>query len=157
MERESFEDEATAALMNEHFVSIKVDREERPDLDGIYMDAVQAMTGRGGWPLSAFLTPAGEPFYAGTYFPPQARHGIPAFRDVLSAIAEAWRERREEVVGQGAKMAQVIGQAPNQVQVQARGEVALDQALADEATMALRETFDPSWGGFGGPPSSRSR
>jgi uncharacterized protein len=152
MERESFEDEATAALMNEHFVSIKVDREERPDLDGIYMDAVQAMTGRGGWPLSAFLTPAGEPFYAGTYFPPQARHGIPAFRDVLSAIAEAWRERREEVAGQGAKMAQVIGQASQSGAGSGAGEVALDQALADEATMALRETFDPSWGGFGRAP-----
>ena len=91
MERESFEDEATAALMNEHFVSIKVDREERPDLDGIYMDAVQAMTGHGGWPMSAFLTPDGEPFYAGTYFPPEPRHGMPSFRQVLTGIAEAWR------------------------------------------------------------------
>ena len=78
MERESFEDEGTAALMNEHFVSIKVDREERPDLDSIYMDAVQAMTGSGGWPLTAFLTPAGDPFYAGTYFPPEPRQGMPA-------------------------------------------------------------------------------
>ena len=87
MERESFEDAATAALMNEHFVSIKVDREERPDLDAIYMDAVQAMTGHGGWPMTVFLTPEGEPFYAGTYFPPEDRHGLPAFRTVLSAIA----------------------------------------------------------------------
>src|SRR6187549_3561649 len=97
MERESFEDEATAALMNEHFVSIKVDREERPDLDAIYMDAVQAMTGSGGWPLTAFLTPEGKPFYAGTYFPDEDRHGMPAFRTVLSAIAETWRERRGDV------------------------------------------------------------
>ncbi|HVF07743.1 MAG TPA: thioredoxin domain-containing protein, partial [Actinomycetota bacterium] len=108
MERESFEDEATAAFMNERFVSIKVDREERPDLDGIYMDAVQAMTGQGGWPLSAFLTPAGEPFFAGTYFPPEPRHGMPAFRDVLRGVADAWKERRDDVVGQGAKISEVI-------------------------------------------------
>ena len=101
MERESFEDEATAALMNEHFVSIKVDREERPDLDGIYMDAVQAMTGHGGWPMSAFLTPDGRPFYAGTYFPPETAHGMPSFRQVLTGIAEAWDERRDETSAQG--------------------------------------------------------
>src|SRR5213594_2937130 len=89
METESFEDEETAALMNEHFVSIKVDREERPDVDAIYMDAVQAMTGGGGWPLTAFLTPEGEPFYAGTYFPKEDRHGLPAFRTILTTIAEA--------------------------------------------------------------------
>ncbi|HEX7247044.1 MAG TPA: thioredoxin domain-containing protein, partial [Actinomycetota bacterium] len=99
MERESFEDEATAALMNERFVSIKVDREERPDLDGIYMDAVQAMTGQGGWPLSAFLTPTGEPFFAGTYFPPEPRQGMPAFTQILQALAEAWRTRRADVLG----------------------------------------------------------
>ena len=148
MERESFEDEVTAALMNERFVSIKVDREERPDLDGIYMDAVQALTGQGGWPLSAFLTPTGEPFYAGTYFPPEARHGLPAFRDVLSGIAEAWRDRREEIVGQGAKIAEVIERAAGA----AAGEASLDEALADTAAATLRRTFDPSWGGFGAAP-----
>ena len=97
MERESFEDAGTAALMNEHFVSIKVDREERPDIDSIYMDAVQAMTGHGGWPLTAFLTPDGKPFYAGTYFPNEDRHGIPSFRKVLTAIADTWKNRRAEV------------------------------------------------------------
>ncbi len=148
MERESFEDEATAALMNERFVSIKVDREERPDLDGIYMDAVQAMTGQGGWPLSAFLTPSGAPFYAGTYFPPESRHGMPAFRDVLSAIAEAWQDRREVVVGQGATIAHVIERAAGT----AAGEATLDEALADTAATTLRRTFDPSWGGFGAAP-----
>ncbi len=94
MAHESFEDAETAALMNEHFVAIKVDREERPDIDAICMEACQAMTGHGGWPLNAFLTPAQEPFYAGTYFPPEPRHGLPSWRMVLEAIAEAWRERR---------------------------------------------------------------
>ena len=89
MERESFEDDETAALMNASFVSIKVDREERPDLDGIYMDAVQALTGQGGWPMSAFLTPDGRPFYAGTYYPPEPRQGMPSFRQVLTGIARS--------------------------------------------------------------------
>ena len=97
MERESFEDEETAAFLNAHFVPIKVDREERPDLDAIYMDAVQAMTGQGGWPLSAFLTPDGKPFFAGTYFPKVPSHGMPSFRQVLEGIAEAWRERRTDL------------------------------------------------------------
>src|SRR6185312_4980699 len=90
MERESFENPATAALMNERFVNIKVDREERPDLDSIYMDAVVALSGSGGWPMTVFLTPAGEPFFGGTYYPPERRSGLPAFRDVLTAIADAW-------------------------------------------------------------------
>ena len=97
MERESFEDDGTAQLMNELFVNVKVDREERPDLDSIYMDAVTALSGHGGWPMTVFLTPAGEPFFGGTYYPPEPRHGIPAFRDVLRAVAEAWRDRRGEV------------------------------------------------------------
>ena len=101
MERESFENEATAALLNDGFVAIKVDREERPDLDSIYMDAVQQMTGQGGWPMSVFLTPDGKPFYGGTYFPDQARHGLPSFSDVLRGVAEAWRERRAEVEAGG--------------------------------------------------------
>jgi uncharacterized protein YyaL (SSP411 family) len=148
MERESFEDEAIAAFMNEHFVSIKVDREERPDLDGIYMDAVQAMTGQGGWPMSAFLTPDGEPFFAGTYFPPQPRHGLPAFRDVLRGVAEAWRDRRDDVVGQAADVTEAIMRA-SRVQT---SEGALDDAIADEATAVLRRSFDARWGGFGGAP-----
>ena len=94
MERESFEDPETAALMNERFVPIKLDREERPDLDSIYMEACQAMTGQGGWPLNAFLTPDGVPFYAGTYFPPQPRHGMPSFTQVLLGVAQAWQTQR---------------------------------------------------------------
>ncbi len=97
MEHESFEDEPTAALMNDLFVNIKVDREQRPDLDNIYMKAVVAMTGQGGWPMSVFLTPDGEPFYGGTYFPPERRYNMPAFREVLRAVAEAWEQDREGI------------------------------------------------------------
>ena len=97
MEHESFEDASTAAAMNEHFVNVKVDREERPDLDAVYMEAVVALSGHGGWPMTVFLTPAGEPFYGGTYYPPEPRHGMPSFRQVLDSIAEAWRERRDDV------------------------------------------------------------
>ncbi|HEU5243048.1 MAG TPA: thioredoxin domain-containing protein, partial [Gaiellaceae bacterium] len=100
MERESFADEATAAVMNELFVNVKVDREERPDVDAVYMDAVVALTGQGGWPLTVFLTPAGEPFYGGTYFPPEPRHGLPSFRQVLHAVAGAYRERPQDVAAQ---------------------------------------------------------
>src|SRR3954451_6187240 len=100
MERESFADEATAAVMNELFVNVKVDREERPDVDGVYMDAVVALTGQGGWPLTAFLPPDGEPFFGGTYFPPEPRHGLPSFRQVLRAVADAYRERPEDVAAQ---------------------------------------------------------
>src|SRR5207302_4458008 len=109
MERESFEDPATAAEMNRDFVCVKVDREERPDVDAIYMDAVQTMTGQGGWPMTVFLTPQGEPFYAGTYFPNEDRHGMPSFRRVLTAVAEAWRDRRDELRGQGRKVVEGIG------------------------------------------------
>src|SRR5207245_8390884 len=110
MERESFEDEAVASYMNEHFVCIKVDREERPDIDSIYMDAVQAMTGRGGWPMTMFLTPDGERFYAGTYFPNEDRHGLPAFTRVLDAVARAWGTRRGEVARQGQRVIAAIDQ-----------------------------------------------
>src|SRR5438552_16979745 len=97
MEHESFEDPETAALMNERFVNIKVDREERPDLDSVYMDAVVSLTGHGGWPMTVFLTPDGEPFFGGTYYPPEPRHGLPSFRQLLQAIADAWRERRADI------------------------------------------------------------
>src|SRR5215204_6543297 len=97
MEHESFEDQSTAELMNENFVCIKVDREERPDVDAIYMDAVVSLTGHGGWPMTVFLTPEGEPFFGGTYFPPEPRHGLPSFRQLLTAVAEAWRERRTDI------------------------------------------------------------
>jgi uncharacterized protein len=148
MERESFEDDETAALMNEHFVSIKVDREERPDLDSIYMDAVQAMTGGGGWPLTAFLAPDGRPFYAGTYYPPEPRHGLPSFRQVLSGIAEAWRDRREEILAQGARVIDAVGRA-------GRLEPSRDPLsddVAEQAFARLRSMFDERWGGFGGAP-----
>jgi hypothetical protein len=108
MERESFEDDATAAQLNGGFVSIKVDREERPDLDAIYMDAVQAMTGQGGWPMTVFLTPDGKPFYGGTYFPDQGRYGMPSFRDVLSGIERVWREQRNEAEVAGERLRKAI-------------------------------------------------
>ncbi len=107
MERESFEDEATAEQLNRDFVAIKVDREERPDLDAIYMDAVQAMTGGGGWPMSVFLTPDGRPFYGGTYFPDTPRHGLPSFRHVLGGVTEAWRDRREEIEASGGRLVEI--------------------------------------------------
>src|SRR5205823_4333851 len=148
MERESFEDEATAADLREGFVAIKVDREERPDLDHVYMTAVQAMTGSGGWPMTVFLTPEGRPFFAGTYFPAEERHGMPAFRRVLTALAETWQERREEVESQGWRVAQGIGR------IGALRESAdpLNDDVLRGAFELLQRAFDPEWGGFGGAP-----
>jgi uncharacterized protein YyaL (SSP411 family) len=148
MERESFEDEGTAALMNANFVSIKVDREERPDLDAIYMDAVQSMTGQGGWPLSAFLTPDGRPFFAGTYFPKEPAHGMPSFRQVLEGIAEAWRDRRDDVVRQGARVVDAISRASS---VTGSSEPLTDE-IPKQAFAELRRSFDETWGGFGTAP-----
>jgi uncharacterized protein YyaL (SSP411 family) len=148
MERESFEDEETAAFLNANFVPIKVDREERPDLDAIYMDAVQSMTGQGGWPLSAFLTPDGRPFFAGTYFPREAIHGMPSFRQVLEAIAEAWRERRDDVERQGSRVVEAISKS---VSVAGSGEPLTDE-ISTSALAELRDAFDERWGGFGGAP-----
>src|SRR6266576_2067916 len=148
MERESFEDETTAKLMNEQFVAIKVDREERPDVDGIYMDAVQAMSGSGGWPMSVFLTPEGKPFYAGTYFPDEPRHGLPSFRQVLEGIADAWTTRRDEVEVQSGRVIESIRRAGA---LEASDEP-LTGAVADEAFQTLRHSFDPRWGGFSGAP-----
>jgi uncharacterized protein YyaL (SSP411 family) len=148
MERESFEDALTARVMNEHFVSVKVDREERPDLDSIYMDAVVALTGHGGWPMTVFLTPAGEPFFGGTYFPPEPRHGLPSFKQVLLAVSEAWEGQRGEVAGSAARLAEHIRSG-------ARLEPSsdpLDQALLDQAQANLREGFDAHWGGWGRAP-----
>ncbi len=108
MAHESFEDAATAAVMNENFVNVKVDREERPDLDAVYMDAVVAMTGHGGWPMTVFLTPGGEPFFGGTYFPPAPRHGLPSFRQVLEAVASAYRERREDVARSAQQLVEAV-------------------------------------------------
>src|SRR5437762_2100626 len=109
MERESFEDPDTAAYMNEHFVCIKVDREERPDLDSIYMEAVQGMTGHGGWPLTAFLDPEGVPFYGGTYFPPESRQGMPSFRMVMEAVVESWESQRERIRAAAARIREQLG------------------------------------------------
>jgi uncharacterized protein YyaL (SSP411 family) len=148
MERESFENEDTAEVMNEHFVSIKVDREERPDIDAIYMDAVQAVAGQGGWPMTVFLTPEGEPFYGGTYFPDEDRHGMPAFRRVLEAVAEAWRDRRDEVTTQGRQLSQAIGR---QTQLRESRDP-LSEDVMQSAFAALARTFDRQWGGFGGAP-----
>jgi uncharacterized protein len=148
MERESFEDEATAGFLNERFVAIKVDREERPDVDGIYMDAVQAMTGSGGWPMSVFLTPEGKPFYAGTYFPDQPRHGLPSFRQVLEGIADAWASRRDEIEVQSGRVIESIRRAG----ALEGSEEPLTEAVANEAFQTLRHSFDPRWGGFGGAP-----
>ncbi len=148
MERESFEDEATAKLMNERFVCIKLDREERPDLDSIYMEACQAMTGRGGWPLNVFLTPEQVPFYAGTYFPPEPRHGMPSWRQVLEAVAAAWDERRDEIRAGGSRIAERLrGGALLQPSAEA-----FDERRLDDAVRALREAHDPVHGGFGGAP-----
>src|SRR5207253_6635742 len=98
----------TARLMNELFVNVKVDREERPDLDSIYMDAVVALTGSGGWPMTVFLTPSGEPFFGGTYFPPESRHGLPSFRQVLAAVAEAYSERRQDVARTARQLVEMV-------------------------------------------------
>jgi len=148
MERESFEDEETAALMNERFVSIKVDREERPDLDGIYMDAVQAMNGHGGWPLSAFLTPDGRPFYVGTYYPKEPTHGMSSFRQVLTGVSEAWAERRDELEVQASRVTEAIGRTG----LLSESRDALSAEVSTRAMASLRRAFDPRWGGFGGAP-----
>ncbi len=148
MERESFEDEETAAFLNANFVPIKVDREERPDLDAIYMDAVQAMTGQGGWPLSAFLTPDGRPFFAGTYFPKEAGRGLPSFRQVLDAITEAWRTRRPDLEEQGGRIVEAISRT---VSV-ADPEEPLTDEISTGALATLRDAFDTRWGGFGVAP-----
>jgi uncharacterized protein len=148
MERESFEDERTAALMNEGFVCVKVDREERPDVDALYMEAVQAMTGHGGWPLNVFLTPEQLPFYGGTYFPPEPRHGMPAWTQVLQAIGEAWSERSGEIREGGEGLRERLsggaGLKPSAEPIDAG---ALDAAVAN-----LKELFDPVNGGFGRAP-----
>jgi len=147
MERESFEDPAVAALMNEHFVNIKVDREERPDLDQVYMKAVQAMTGGGGWPMTVFLTPQGEPFYGGTYFPPGPRHGLPSFTQVLTAAAEAYRNRKDKVRETAAHLVSALATAADRA-----GPGSVGGETLDAAARALAQQFDPVHGGFGTAP-----
>ena len=148
MERESFEDPDIARLMNERFVNVKVDREERPDIDAIYMQAVQAMTGHGGWPMTVFLTPEGVPFYGGTYFPPADRHGMPGFPRVLEAVAEFYREKRGEATQVGRELLERLRQGER---VRAAAEL-LTPSLLDTAYQGLRAEFDPRHGGLGRAP-----
>jgi uncharacterized protein len=148
MAHESFEDPETAGLMNELFVNIKVDREERPDIDAIYMEAVQAMTGHGGWPMTVFLTPEGKPFYGGTYFPPTPRQGMPGFRQVMLAIADAWRERRRELESAGERLADALNRSAD---LQA-AETPLNQQVLDRAVQGALHSYDRFNGGFGGAP-----
>jgi uncharacterized protein len=148
MEHESFDDETTAALMNELFVNVKVDREERPDVDGVYMEAVVALTGQGGWPLTVFLTPGGEPFFGGTYFPPEPRHGLPAFRQVLRAVADAYRERPEDVAAQAGALVDAVRRS---AETEPSREP-LTEALLAEAERGLISQLDTRWGGFGHAP-----
>jgi uncharacterized protein len=148
MAHESFEDPDIAAVMNERFVCVKVDREERPDIDAICMEACQAMTGQGGWPLNAFLTPEGVPFYAGTYFPPESRHGLPSWRMVLDAVADAWANRREEILGQGARMVEALSATR---QLEPSAAPIRDEELRG-ALVSLWSTYDRTNGGFGRAP-----
>src|SRR4051812_13329191 len=150
MERESFEDDAIAGLMNELFVNIKVDREERPDLDQIYQLVVQLMGRNGGWPLTVFLTPSQRPFFAGTYFPPEDRYGMPGFPKILHAIGEAYRDRREEVDGQAKELTEAIAQV-------GRGESDAESYapagdLLERACRPLLRRIDETHGGFGRAP-----
>ncbi|MBK9940363.1 MAG: thioredoxin domain-containing protein [Kouleothrix sp.] len=148
MAHESFEDAATARIMNEHFVNIKVDREERPDIDSIYMTAVQAMTGGGGWPMTVFMTADGVPFYGGTYFPPAARHGMPAFSQVLRSVADAYRNRRADLLAAGDELVQHMRAAS----AGRLADGAISYELLDDAYAVLHGQFDPTYGGFGGAP-----
>ena len=148
MEHESFENDAIAASMNEHFVSVKVDREERPDLDAVYMEAVVALSGQGGWPMTVFLTPDGEPFYGGTYYPPEPRHGLPSFQQVLDAITTAWRERRDEVASAAAQLVEAVGRSAS---LRPSKEPLTDALLAG-AVRGIRAGFEPSFGGWGRAP-----
>jgi uncharacterized protein YyaL (SSP411 family) len=148
MAHESFENEAIAGLMNQLFVNIKVDREERPDVDNIYMQAVQSLTGRGGWPMTVFLTPEGVPFYGGTYFPPDDRQGMPGFPRLLHAVAEAYREKRGDIDRAGSDLLQAIG-APSRLRA---GDTLLTPSLLDSAGEAVLRAHDPDFGGFGSAP-----
>ncbi|MFD7134238.1 thioredoxin domain-containing protein [Streptomyces sp. NPDC059894] len=148
MAHESFEDQETADHLNEHFVSVKVDREERPDVDAVYMEAVQAATGQGGWPMTVFLTPDAEPFYFGTYFPPSPRHGMPSFRQVLEGVGQAWRDRREEVAEVAGKIVRDL--AGREISY-GEGVAPREQEQA-QALLGLTREYDPQRGGFGGAP-----
>jgi uncharacterized protein YyaL (SSP411 family) len=149
MAHESFEDDATAAYLNEHFVSIKVDREERPDVDAVYMAATQPMTGNGGWPMSAFLTPDAEPFYCGTYFPPSPRHGMPSFRQLLGSIVEAWQERNADV---RTSASAIVGELNRRGDTSPLRGAPITAERLDAAAARLSAEHDDARGGFGGAP-----
>src|SRR5689334_7200706 len=148
MEHESFESEAIARVLNENFVPIKVDREERPDLDQIYMNAVQMLTGHGGWPMTVFLTPDLKPFYGGTYYPPEPRHGMPAFPQVLMAIADSYRNRRDDVMSSATAITAEL----NKINRFVASEEMLTGDILTQAFLGLSRNFDKTWGGFGGAP-----
>ncbi|MCB9373633.1 MAG: thioredoxin domain-containing protein [Microthrixaceae bacterium] len=148
MAHESFEDPATAAVMNEHFVNVKVDREERPDVDAVYMDAVQQLTGQGGWPMTVFLTPDGRPFFGGTYFPNEARHGMPAFADLCRAVAEHWRDERAELLQNAEQLTEAVSRS---ARLAAADDVP-GRELVAAAIDQLLDQHDREWGGFGRAP-----
>ncbi|MDQ6770188.1 MAG: thioredoxin domain-containing protein, partial [Gemmatimonadota bacterium] len=148
MAHESFEDDETAGLMNDKFVNIKVDREERPDLDNIYMQAVQAMTGQGGWPMTMFLLPDGRPFYGGTYFPPDDRHGRPSFRQVLESVSDAYEKKSPNV----AETADQLKEIYESNLVRERSSGILSSRVLEGAYRSLAQKYDERNGGFGGAP-----
>ncbi|AEW03075.1 hypothetical protein A4D02_03500 [Niastella koreensis] len=156
MEKESFENEETASMMNAHFINVKIDREERPDLDHIYMDAVQAMTGSGGWPLNIFLTPDGRPFYGGTYFPPKAIYNRPSWHDVLTGVANAWTEKRDDIDAQATNLTGHIVQSNSFGQQAVEGDINMDalfsKEIADTMFNNIMGTADKEEGGFGSAP-----
>ncbi|MCA9916850.1 MAG: thioredoxin domain-containing protein, partial [Anaerolineales bacterium] len=148
MAHESFENSATAEFMNSHFINIKVDREERPDLDAIYMQAVVAMTGQGGWPMTVFLTPEGRPFYGGTYFPPAPRYGMPSFIQLMQGIVNAWETKRSEIIQSSGDITKHL----QRTAVLTGQEDVLSPSMFGKATEALAKDFDHERGGFGGAP-----
>ncbi|TDE87220.1 thioredoxin domain-containing protein [Deinococcus sp. S9] len=148
MAHESFEDPSTAEFMNKHFVNIKVDREERPDVDSVYMTATQLMTGQGGWPMTVFLTPDGKPFYAGTYFPPEDRYGMPGFRRLLASVAQAWAQDRDKLTGNAQTLTEHIREASRP----RRGAGDLPTDFLRRGVDNLRRVYDADLGGFGSAP-----
>jgi uncharacterized protein YyaL (SSP411 family) len=152
MERESFENDDVARVLNEHFVAVKVDREERPDLDRVYMLFVQASTGSGGWPMSVWMTPEGKPFFGGTYFPPDNRYGRPGFRAILERLARAWKEERPRIEQSGAQVLEQLRQYGDAQNGSGEKPAGLGQHTLDAAFNAFRRSFDARLGGFGGAP-----
>lgn len=148
MAHESFEDPAVAGVMNDLFINVKVDREERPDIDAIYMEAVQTLTGHGGWPMTVFLAPDGRPFFGGTYFPPQARGGLPGFLDLCKAVSETWNERPDDLMDQADKLTENLNRTAHLT----AGDSMPDAGVLDNAVRSLQSQYDPEWGGFGKSP-----